>query len=480
MEQIADDCLGFDLFVDPALAGRSPRRLADVELFGLSLQVSFAGAERAFLSRGPVRERLLFRPDFVALSLEDLPHLIEFAALFDQSVTQAAIMPGELLLSLIKPLLSDFRSAGLSHLSPRFLDRHSPFERRAVCLFQLGSQVVQPFSPAFQVLSVQREHILLAAQVGQLAPSLAFPIFPFANDPLAVVFGELLEGPLRFEEHFSLAIDRAFPFFHQRPDSIKLRLTQPDDRFALFKLPARPLSFAAEFVLCRFDFLSSLRKMLLLKPQPVFKHRSLVTQIDKLLLTLPGEGILRLLKLRFLGLLRRFQCGELCLLLCLQFLTHLRDGRHLDFASMIEFRSFAVAQYGELRAGTVEFVSLADQCFSIGTQFSGEDFFGDILPDPRLGRFDLLQLRLISLFEKLPLPIELHLSALTVHVGRGDRLLQSFPFSGDLRADVREQSKTIGLQLLATLSEIGLFGMKLFDHPLLRGNLLVECRFALP
>ena len=449
-------------------------------MLGLSLQVPFACAERAFLSRRPVRECLLFRSDFITLGLKDLPHLIKFMALFDQGVAQAAIVAGELLLSLVESLLSHFRTAGLSHLCPRFFDRHAPFECRAVRLFQLSPQAVEPFAAAFQVLRVQRKHVLLAAQVGQLATTFAVPLVTFQNDSLAVVLGELLEGPLRFEKHLPLAIDRAFAFFHQRPHAIELRLPQPDDRFAFFQLPARPLGFTSEFVLSRFDFLPGFRQMFLLEPQPIFEDRPFVPQFGQLLFALPRKGVLRLLEFRLVGLLRYVQCRELCLLLCQQFLTHMCDCRHLDFASMIEFCPFAVAQRGEFGADAIEFVSLADQRFPLGTQFGGEDFFGDILPNARLGGFDFLQLRLIPLFEKLPLPIELQLPALTIDVDRGDRLLQAFAFGGDFRADIREQPDAVGFQLLTALREIGLFGMKLFDHRPLRGDLFGKCRLTLP
>ncbi len=396
------------------------------------------------MGRGPVRERLLFGPDFVALGLEDLSHLVEFTPLFDQSVAQTAIVTGKLLLSLVEPLLSNLRSAGLSHLCPGFFDRHAPFERRAVRFFQLGSQVVQPFAAAFQVVRMQRDHVLLAAEIGQLATPFAVPLFTFESDPLAVVFGELLEGSLRFEEHLPLAIDRAFALFHQRPHAVELRLPQPDDRLALFQLPARPLGFASKFVLSGFDLLPSFREMFLLKPQPVFENRAFVPQFGQLLLTLPRECVLSLLEFRRLSLPRNLQRGELGLLLCQQFFTHTSDSRDMDLTSMIKFGLFSVTMGNEFGAGAVEFVSLADQRFPLGTQFGGQDFFGDILPNARLGGFDFLQLRLIRLFEKLPLPIEFHLPALTIHVNRRDRLLQAFPFGGDLRADVREQPDAVG------------------------------------
>ncbi len=480
LEQIADDGFSFDLLVDPALTRRTPCRLADVELFGLSLQVAFAGPERPFLSRGPVRERLLFGPEFVSLGLKDLSHLVEFAALVDQRVAQSAVVAGELLLGLVEPLLSNLRSAGLSHLRPRFFNGHAPFECRAVRLFQFGTQAVEPFAAAFQVLSVQREHVLLAAQISQLPATFAVPLFAFESDPLAVMFGELLEGPLRFEEHLPFAIDGAFAFLQQRPHAIELRLPQPDDRFALFELAARTLGLASEFILSRFDFLPSFRQMFLLKPQPVFEDRPFVSQFSQLLLTLTREGVLCFLEFRLLSLLCHFQCGELRLLLCQQFLTHVSDRRDLDFTSMIEFRPFAVTQCDEFGTGEIELVSLADQRCPLGTQFGGEDFFGDILPNARLGGFDFLQLCLISLFEKLPLPIKFHLPALTIHVRRGNRLLQAFAFGGDLRADVCEQAGAVGFQLLAALGEIGLFGTKLLDHPLLRGDLFGERCLALP
>lgn len=176
------------------------------------------------MGRSPVRERLLFGSDFVSLGLEHLSHLVEFAALFNQRISQSAVVAGELLLSLVEPLLGGIRSAGLSHLSPGFLDGHASFERGAVCFFQLGSQTVESFAAAFQVLGVQREHVLLAAQIGQLAASFAIPLFAFELDSLTVVFGELLEGSLRFEEHLPLTIDRAFSFFEQRSHLIELRL----------------------------------------------------------------------------------------------------------------------------------------------------------------------------------------------------------------------------------------------------------------
>lgn len=148
-KQVANDRLGFDLLVDPALAGRTPCGLADVELLGLSLQIALARPELPFLGCGPVGERLLFGADIVSLGLKDLSHLVEFAALFDQGFAQAAIVTGKLLLSLVESLLGDFRSAGLSQLRPRFFDGHAALERRAMRFFQFGSQVVQPFTPAF-------------------------------------------------------------------------------------------------------------------------------------------------------------------------------------------------------------------------------------------------------------------------------------------------------------------------------------------
>ena len=150
-------------------------------------------------------------------------------------------MAGELLLGLVEPLLCDVHPAGLSHLCPRFLDRHAHFERRAVCLFQLGSQLVEPFAAAFQVVRVQREHVLLAAQVGQLAALFALPFVTFAFDLFAVMLGELLEGSLRFEEHLAFAIDGPFAFLEQRSHAVELRLPQPDDRVPFFQLPACPL-----------------------------------------------------------------------------------------------------------------------------------------------------------------------------------------------------------------------------------------------
>ena len=241
MQQVADDRFRFDLFVDPALTGGTPGRFADVELFGLRLQISFVLAERAFLRRGPFRERLLLGAEFVALRLEELPHLVEFATLLGQSLAQTAVVPGELLLSLIEPLLSDVHAAGLRHLRPSLFNGHAHFERRAVRFFQFGSQFVEPFAAAFEVVRVQGEHVLLASQVGELASPFAFPIVPFAFDLFAVVFGELLESALRFEEHLSLAIDGAFAFFQQRSDAIELRLPQSNDRVPFFQLSACPL-----------------------------------------------------------------------------------------------------------------------------------------------------------------------------------------------------------------------------------------------
>ncbi len=238
LQQVADDRFGFDLLVDPALACRTPRRFADTELLGLSLQIPFALSQRAFLRRGPFRERLLFGSKLIALRLEEMPHLVEFVALFDQGVAQAAIVAGELLLGLIESLLSDVHAAGLSHLSPRLFDGHAHFERRAVCLFEFGSQLIESLAAAFQVVRVQREHVLLATQVGELSAPFAFPFFAFEFDSLSVLFSELLEGSLRFEEHLPLAIDGAFAFFEQLSHAVELRLSQPDDRVPFFELPA--------------------------------------------------------------------------------------------------------------------------------------------------------------------------------------------------------------------------------------------------
>lgn len=215
MQQITDDRLGFDLLIDPALAGRTPRRFADVELLGLRLQIPFAFAERSFLRRGPFGERLLLGSEVIALRLEELSHLVDFVALLDQGVAQAAVVSGELFLSLIESLLSDIDTAGLSHLCPRFFDRHSHFECRAMRLFQFGAQLVESFAATFKIVRVQREHVLLSSQIGELTPSFTFPIVSFAFDLLSVVFDELFEGSLRLEEHLSLAIDRAFAFFEQ-------------------------------------------------------------------------------------------------------------------------------------------------------------------------------------------------------------------------------------------------------------------------
>ena len=207
-------------------------------MLGLRLQISFAFAERAFLRRGPFGQRLLLGTELVTLRLEELSHLVEFAALFGQSLAQAAIVAGELLLGLVESLLSDVHTAGLSHLCPRLFDGHAHFKRRAVRLFQFGSQLVEPFAAAFEIVGVQREHVLLAAQIGELAAPVAFPVFAFEFDSLAVLFGELLEGSLRLEEHLSLAIDGAFAFFEQLSHTIELRLSQPDDRVPFFQLSA--------------------------------------------------------------------------------------------------------------------------------------------------------------------------------------------------------------------------------------------------
>ncbi len=177
---------------------------------------------------------MLFGSEFVALRLEELSHLVEFTALLDQSFAQSAIVAGELLLSLVEPLLSDIHATGLRHLCPRLFDGHAHFERRAVRLFQFGSQLVESFAAAFEVVRMQREHILLASQVGELAAPFAFPIVTFAFDLFAVMLGELLERSLRFEKHLPLAIDGAFTFFEQRSHAIELRLPQPDDRVSLF------------------------------------------------------------------------------------------------------------------------------------------------------------------------------------------------------------------------------------------------------
>lgn len=179
--------------------------------------------------------------EFVALRLEELPHLVEFVALLDQSVAQAAIVARELLLGLVESLLSHVYAAGLSHLCPRFFDRHAHFERRAVCLFQFGSQFVEPLAAAFEIVRVQREHVLLTAQIGELAASLAIPFFAFEFDSFPVLFGELLEGLLGLEEHLSFAIDGAFAFFEQRSHAVELRLPQTDNRVSFFQLPACPL-----------------------------------------------------------------------------------------------------------------------------------------------------------------------------------------------------------------------------------------------
>lgn len=179
--------------------------------------------------------------EFVALRLEELSHLVEFVSLLDQSVAQAAIVAGELLLSLVEPLLSDIHAAGLGHLCPRFFDRHAHFERRAVRLFQFGTQLVEPFAAAFQVVRVQREHVLLTTQICELSASFTIPLVAFQLDPLAVLFGELLEGLLRFEEHLPLTIDGAFAFFEQRAHAVELRLPQTDNRVSFFQLPACPL-----------------------------------------------------------------------------------------------------------------------------------------------------------------------------------------------------------------------------------------------
>lgn len=102
------------------------------------------------------------------------------------------------------------------------------------------------------------------------------------------------------------------------------------------------------------------------------------------------------------------------------------------------------------------------------------------MPDTRLGSFDFLQLRLKRLVELLALTIEFQLSALTIRIGCGNRLLQAFALGGNLRSNFREQPQAIRFQLLATFDDVVLFGTQLLDDRLLRSDLLGERHFALP
>lgn len=327
---------------------------------------------------------------------------------------------------------------------------------------------------------MQREHVLLATEIGQLAPALTIPIFAFASDSLAVVFGELLERSLRLEEHLSLAIDRPFAFFEQRSHAVELRLPQAYDRFALFQLAAHALRFTAEVVLSRFDFLPCLCEVFLLESQAVFEDRAFVPQFGQLLLALPSKRFLGLEQARFLSLFRGIQFGELRLSLGEQFLTHASDGRLLNFTRVFEFCPFAVALRDEVGSLALEFVALAKQRVSFGPQLRREYLFGYDFADMRLCGLDFLQLELECLFQTLPLLLELHLAALSVQVGSRDRLLQAFSLGDDLCADVGHQPDAIRFELLAAIGKACLFSTKLFDGVLLRGDLFGERRLTLP
>lgn len=257
-------------------------------------------------------------------------------------------------------------------------------------------------------------------------------------------------------------------------------MPQPDDRVPLFELPARPLGLTAEFILGGFDFLTSLREMLLLKPQPVFEDRSLVPQFRELLLALPSKCFLAFIQLGFFRTRRGFKISELLLTLCEKFVTNSGDSRLVDFAQMVEIGSLAISLCEELGADIIEFGAFANQRFTLGTQFGGEDFLGDVLSDSRFRSVEFEQLGSVRFVEQLPLSIEIGLSSLTIRVDGRERLLQSFPLSGNFAADLGQQTDAVGFELFAALCEISLLAAKLLDHGLLRRDLFCERRVTLP
>ncbi len=220
--------------------------------------------------------------------------------------------------------------------------------------------------------------------------------------------------------------------------------------------------------------------MLLLKSQAVFEDSPFVPQFRELLLTLPSECFLAFLQFGLFRMRRGFKIGELLLPLCEKFVTNSRNGSLVDFAQVVEIGSLTVALCEKCVADVVELGAFTDQRFSLGTQFGGEDFLGDVLSDSRFRGVEVEQFDSVRLVEQLPLPVELGLLNLSVSIDGRECLLQSFPFGGDFAAHFAQHAVAVGFELFATLCEIGLFGTNLLDHGLLRGDLLRECRVTLP
>ena len=147
---------------------------------------------------------------------------------------------------------------------------------------------------------------------------------------------------------------------------------------------------------------------------------------------------------------------------------------------MVELGSFAVSLCQKFGADVVELRAFADQRFTLVTQFDGEDFLGDILPDSRFRSVEFQQFASVGFVEQLPLSVEFGLPGLLVSVDSRQCLLQPFAFSGDFAADLGQQAEAIGFELFAAFCEIGLFTAKLFDGRLLQDDLFRERRIALP
>ena len=177
---------------------------------------------------------------------------------------------------------------------------------------------------------------------------------------------------------------------------------------------------------------------------------------------------------------RDFKIGELLLPLCEQFVTNAGDGSLVDVALVFEIGSFTVALSEEAGADVVELGPFADQRFTLGTQFGGEDFLGDVLSDSRLRSFEFEQFNSVRFVELLLLPVKFGLANLSIGIGRRQRLLQPLPFRGDLAADFGQQTMSVGFQLFATFGDVGLLGAKLFEGRMLRADLLLDGRFTLP
>ena len=219
--------------------------------------------------------------------------------------------------------------------------------------------------------------------------------------------------------------------------------------------------------------------MFLLKPQAVFEDRPFVPEFRELLLALPRERLLAIIQFGLFRACRDFKIGELLLTLREQFMTNSGDGGLVDFAQVVEVGSLTIALREELGADVVELGAFADQRFSLGTQFGGEDFLGDVLSDSRFRGVEVKQFDSVRLVELLPLPIKLGLQCLTIRVDGRERLLQSFSFGGDFAAHLSEQADAVGFELFAAFRQVAVLGTKLLDRGLLRRDLLRERRVTL-